>query len=122
MYQANIYTPGAGSNNNRSKKRPPDPQQSAQLDQEQKARRRSAPQGSSKVELPPEQQFAEKVSTPPSTRSLVQGNRFSQNSREFVVNRLTSSLANISVTSNPFRTHLAVFFITQLGSQSAPSN
>lgn len=121
MYEANIYTPGAGSNNNRSKKRPPDPQQSVQLDQEQQARRRPAPQGSSKVELPPEQQFAEKVSTPPSTRSLVQGNRFSQNSREFVVNRLTSSLANISVTSNPFRTQMAGLLNTQIGSQSAPS-
>ena len=109
------------SNNNRTKKRRPDPVQSAQLDQEQETRRPPAPQGSSKVELPEEEQFAEKVSTPPSTRSLVQGNRFSQNSREFVVNRLTGSLANISVTSNPFRTQMAQLLNTQIGSQSAPS-
>ena len=122
MYQTNIYTPGASSssNNNRARvnKRPRDPQQSAQQNQQQQERRPPAPQPSSKVER--DEPFAQKVGTP-STSSLVRGNRLSQNSREFVVNRLTGSLANISVTSNPFRTQMAQLLNTQIGSQSAPS-
>ena len=121
MYETHIYTSGSSSssssNNNRTKKRRADPQQSAQLDQEQQERRPAAPP-SSKVEN--EVPFDQKVNTP-SSRSLVPGNRFSQASREFVVNRLTGSLANISVTSNPFRTQMAQLLNTQIGSQSVPS-
>jgi len=121
MYQELAGMASSGNNNNRNRlpKRSRDPLASEQQNQEQQARRRPAPEGSSKVER--DEPFENKRADPPSTRSLVQGNRFSQSSREFVVDRLTGSLADISVTSNPFRTQMAGLLNTQIGSQSAPS-